>query len=100
MQPTSIRRLAPAVLAACLALLLPAVAAAAVPIGMVEQFGSPGWTRIGFPSGWPAISTHSSRPPPTGTVLVSTPLDTNSLPLAGLHVCPLPTLPIGRIWPS
>src|SRR5580692_2080341 len=48
-----------------------------------RDIGSPGWTRIGFPSGSPAISRQSSRPPPTGTVLVSTPLDISSLPLAG-----------------
>src|ERR1700728_3914481 len=48
-----------------------------------RDIGSPGSTRIGFPSGSPAISRQSSRPPPTGTVLVSTSLDTKSLPLAG-----------------
>src|ERR1700722_9786390 len=47
-----------------------------------RDIGSPGSTRIGLPPGSPATSRHSSRPPPTGTIVVSTLLDTNGLPLA------------------
>src|SRR5215475_12649705 len=46
-----------------------------------REFGVPLWTRIGLPSGSPAISTHSSRPSPPGTILVCTPLDTASPPV-------------------
>jgi streptogramin lyase len=42
-RPTSIRRLAAAALAVCLVLLLPTGAAAGEPVGMIEQFSSPGW---------------------------------------------------------
>src|SRR5580698_792253 len=52
-----------------------------------RDIGSPAWTKIGFPSGSPAISTHSSRPSPAAMILVSTALDTDSAPSP-------------RIWPG
>src|ERR1700678_269250 len=45
-----------------------------------RDIGMPEWTRIGFPSGSPASSRQSSRPPPAATVLVCTPLDIGSPP--------------------
>jgi hypothetical protein len=61
---------------------MPFFSASAIhPAYRCREFGEPVWTRIGFPSGTPAISTHSSRPLPTDMVLVSTPLDTDTPPV-------------------
>jgi hypothetical protein len=51
-----------------------------------RDIGSPGWTRTGFPSGSPAISTQSSRLPPTDMVLVLTSMDTGSPPFLACFI--------------